>query len=281
MKEPEPRSEVIHKVDVAFLFDVDGVISDPKEKKVTNIGIIDDIVRRLESGKPIALNSGRSNSWMMERVFALIQERISSPSVLRNFIIIGEKGGTWIKFDETGTHIPGKREDLIIERELVERIKQLISAEYSSSMFFDDTKLTMISIEMKDGFDISEFSKLQQKFNAEVRQILEELGITNLKINSSVIATDIESLSVGKGLGAKIFCDFLRDNRISPEKFVTFGDTPTDLEMADELQQQGRDVEFVFFGDKEKLENVSRSFPILIVGNHSDGLHSYLLGLNS
>lgn len=281
MKEPEPKREVFRKVDIAYLFDVDGVIVDPQEKKVTNIGIIQDIVKKLEIGEPIGLNTGRSTSWTMDRVVLLISQTISDQSFMQNLLVVGEKGATWVTFDEKGAPSYGMREDIAVDSELIERIKRLVEDKYSSSMFFDDTKQTMISAEMRDGFEMSEFPGLQESLIVEVKKIIEELGISNFRIDATTIATDIEKSEVGKALGAKLFSEFIKERGLTAKRFLTFGDSPSDLGMADELHRLGNEVEFVFLGGEEKLKNISRSFPILNVGNFSDGLHSYLLGLHS
>ena len=43
----------------AWIFDVDGVITNPIEKRVTLSKIVDELIRRLKKNEPIGLNTGR------------------------------------------------------------------------------------------------------------------------------------------------------------------------------------------------------------------------------
>lgn len=52
---------------IAFFLDVDGVITDPTEKKVIEPQVFDHIIENLTAGNSIALITGRSNEWMIER----------------------------------------------------------------------------------------------------------------------------------------------------------------------------------------------------------------------
>ena len=49
-----------------LILDVDGVISNLKDKKAKP-EVLQHIVKELKSGKPVALNTGRSTQWVFER----------------------------------------------------------------------------------------------------------------------------------------------------------------------------------------------------------------------
>ena len=83
-----------------------------------------------------------------------LRERVSDVSILQNLAAVGEKGGTWITFDEAGDMHEGKARELSVPEELKERVRKLIAEKYSDSMFFDETKETMLSTEMIDGHDL-------------------------------------------------------------------------------------------------------------------------------
>ena len=49
----------------------------------------------------------------------------------------------------------------------------------------------MISVEMKDAYDIGEFSKRQKQLNEDMKQIIDDIG-NGHKLDPTIIATDIE-----------------------------------------------------------------------------------------
>lgn len=261
----------------AYLFDVDGVLSDPVAKQVTNPELFAQIIIRLHRGEPVGLNTGRSTKWMIDRIIAPLRKKIDAKDLLSKFIAIGEKGATWVTFDEEGTMHFGEIKELSMDPNLLVKTKELVAKEYSDAMFFDDTKETMLSIEMRDGFDLTRFHTRQKTLDVQLQQLLEENGLAELyKIDSTTIATDVESPYVGKALGAERFLQFLSDKNISPAEFKTFGDSVSDFAMADELDRRGEKVTFIYVGNRDKLREVHKSYLIEYVGGFSDGTLTYL-----
>ena len=109
--------EVERSAEVAFLLDVDGVVTNPVEKKITEPQIFDAIISNLTQGNPVALNTGRSNEWMIDRVIKPLNEKVADKSLLKNFFAVGEKGLTWTSFAPDGKLIEGvfNREGLPVE----------------------------------------------------------------------------------------------------------------------------------------------------------------------
>lgn len=261
----------------AYLFDVDGVLSDPVEKQVTELELFDQIISRLQKGYPICLNTGRSTQWMFERFITPFIKQIDNKSILLRFIAIGEKGGTWITFDETGAMHHGKINTITIPKEVIEKAKQLVNQKYHDSMFFDETKETMMSIEMQDGFDISMFTQRQKILVEDLKQLLEEYNLQHVyNIDPTTICTDVESPKVGKALGADLFLDFLKDNAIVISEFKTFGDSLSDFAMSDELERKGKSVKMIYVGDRKKLGKIHRSYQINYIPGFSQGTLHYL-----
>jgi hydroxymethylpyrimidine pyrophosphatase-like HAD family hydrolase len=89
-------------VDTAWIFDIDGVVTNPKEKKVKHPQILEHIANELKGGKPVAFNTRRSSFWLIERVINPLLETIQDRSILKNFIAVSEKGASWITFDKNG-----------------------------------------------------------------------------------------------------------------------------------------------------------------------------------
>lgn len=264
----------------AYLFDVDGVLSDPIEKKVTETKLFNEIIARLQKGEPVGLNTGRSTEWMVQRVITPLIDRLDAKNLLKKFVAIGEKGGTWITFDHEGNMKYGKAKDLAIPPEVLTEAKDLVETKYHDAMFFDETKETMLSIEMHDGFDLETFQQRQRALIEDLANLLEKKGLAEkYNIDPTTIATDVESPYVGKALGADRFLQFLRDNNIKISTFETFGDSKSDFAMADELERRGQQVRMIYVGDREKLGEFPRDYPVEYVGGFSQGTLAYLEGI--
>lgn len=54
-----------NSVQTAYLFDVDGVITNPTEKKITENSLLTILAEKLQANIPVTLNTGRSNEWMI------------------------------------------------------------------------------------------------------------------------------------------------------------------------------------------------------------------------
>ena len=52
----------------AWLFDVDGVLTDPERKIVAESALFDELIRRLTHGEPVGLNTGRSAEFIVAAV---------------------------------------------------------------------------------------------------------------------------------------------------------------------------------------------------------------------
>ncbi|MBP9716979.1 MAG: hypothetical protein KBD51_03495 [Candidatus Levybacteria bacterium] len=235
----------------AWLFDVDGVITNPELKKA-NPEIIKKLVEILERGEILGFNTGRALEFVIDEVLKPLEATLTNKNLLYNVFFVGEKGGTWGDFKN------GKIENIIdpqitIPGELEQKIRDLISFKYSDTMFFDESKKTMISTELIKGKDLNKFHEEQKSLVEEMKKILEHLNLTNLKIEPSVIATDIQNPHVGKDLGVERFLMLIKGKE-EPEEFETFGDSPGDLEMHKYLIKHGHKSRFIYVGTKE-IEN--------------------------
>lgn len=237
------------------MFDVDGVITNPTEKKVTEKGLIEAIAGKLNKGDVVTLNTGRSISWMIDRVLNPLRNAIKDKSKLDNFLAVGEKGGTWAYFvnNELETE---QDEKIIIPQSLKNTVRNLIQIEFDKKMFFDDSKLTMLSTEMVDGRSTDEYAIEQKELIKKMEEIIKkpEYNYLKLRIDPTTIATDIQNYHVGKHFGARRIINWLAEKGIKPTKIIAVGDSQSDVEMAEELQDEF-DVEFVFVGNEPKLKS--------------------------
>lgn len=163
-------------VNTAWIFDIDGVVTNPSEKKVTEPQILDHIANKLKNGEPVAFNTTRSSSWLIEYVITPLLQMVEDKNVLENFIAVGEKGECWLTIDKNGA---------------------------------------------------------------------------------------MQEHKSGKGFATDRILDFLKQKGIKPKQFIAFGDSPSDIGMAEELHKQNLSFTFIFVDDKGELKGVDRPFPIV------------------
>lgn len=267
---PETRRTVAE----AWLFDVDGPLTDPQEHKVTEPELLDIVARKLEAGEPIGLNTGREVQWVMDRFVDSLAGRLESPAALENLIVIGEMGGTWATFDADGQPHFNKSQQLAMPEELAAAIKQLVAERYGDAMTFADERQTMASVIMREGYDIKDFDRLRLELGGQLHEMVADSGAADqLQIGQTTIATDIQSIHAGKDLGADRFLEWLEVRGIKPEHITTFGDSASDIEMAEELHRRGRDTSFVFVGENPVAPAHADSFMV----THEPGYSSATL----
>jgi hydroxymethylpyrimidine pyrophosphatase-like HAD family hydrolase len=275
---PEKRTVAKH----ALLFDVDGVLSDPIEKRVTQPELLTEIADQLTQGNPIGLNTGRSAEWVSENILMPLLDKVNDITILQNLIVIGEKGGTWTTFNKQGEAHNGKVKNISVDDELKNKLSDLVTEKYADTMFIDSTKQTMVSVEMRDNHDLAAFTQAQVEFLQDTQAILTETGNEQkYRIDLTTIATDIESPYVSKALGAQRFLDFLEHRKIIAPEFIAFGDSDSDLAMADELVRQGKTVDFVYVGNDPNLMANKHDYLFERVGGFSGGTAAYLAHIAS
>ena len=256
----------------AWLFDVDGVITSPTDKKITQPQILDQLIKRLKKGEPIGLNTGRSRDFVVEKVLIPLEEKIEERNLLNLVVAVAEKGGVFITY-ENEERVEKINQDLKVPEELINRVRKLTESEFSDTMFFDETKRTMISVEMLDSSNLDTFHEKQNYLVERLNELLEELSLSqNLEIDPTNIAIDVENKHVGKDLGTKIFLNILEKKGITPSNFICFGDSKSDFEMLDELNAADKKVEFVFVG-----KDTDRTDIIRTEKNYDKGTLEYLI----
>lgn len=255
-------------VQSAWIFDVDGVITNPQEKKITEPKILKEIVKRLEKEELVAINTGRTITWVKDKVLNLLIEIIKDKKLLQNLLIVGEKGGTWAEFDRQNNLIENKDKNISVPDNLKNEVRNLINDKYSDCMFYDEPKLTMISVEMKDGYVLEDYQRKQPALLTEFITLLKDENLENkFKIDPTTLSVDIENIFVGKHFAVKRILEWINKKGFKPQKYITFGDSfSSDLPMAQEINSQGLPVEFVYVGE-EKIDTSKYPFPIIISQN--------------
>lgn len=266
-----PQSkEIEHQPDKAWLFDVDGVITNPTEKEITEPEIITEIINRLKKGEPVSLVSGRALPWLREQVVSKILSEADDKSILDNFFVSAEFGGVSVHF-ENGVEVDDIDQNVSVPRELLQQLIDLVNGEFSDVAFVDPEKVTHFTAEMQKGVSMEEFKKRQLELSQKMVQILGDN--TSLEIHNDRIATNVKNKNLNKHLAIQKVLTWLDKRGIDPKKFEVFGDSESDFEMGRELANQGREFTFVYVG-----ESVPQNLPFEVIhhGNVDRGTREYL-----
>lgn len=247
-----------------WLLDIDGVLTDPQAKRITLPRILDHIVAKLSAHQPVVLNSGRSIGAVEEKVIEPLRGKLGkNQDLLKDMLVVGEKGSTWMTFGSGGFKMIYQDPFRKIAPHIKEKIKKLVEEKYSASMFFDDSKTAMISVEMHDGYKLADFSKAQEVFLADVNLILAEEKLRyRPKVDATMISTDIEHPAVGKDLGTRQAFRWLRNRGWVPGKVHAIGDSQSDIRMADQAYRRGFDTTFAYVGPLPECELPKREYEI-------------------
>ncbi|MFA6306647.1 MAG: HAD hydrolase family protein [Patescibacteria group bacterium] len=274
----EENKEQFKPVEHAWLFDVDGVLTHPSEKKVTEPEIFFQLIKRLEAGEPVALNTGRATDFMLEKIIEPLEKMVANKKILHNLLAVGEKGAVTVTFNDQGEKKLYIDESISVPEWLQKEVMALVNQRFSATMFYDKTKKTMISIEMLDNLELEKFKEEQNLLNQALAELLVKYKLTDdYKIDPSRIATDIENKHVGKHLGAGRALAWLDKKKIRPEQFIAFGDSPSDVAMAEELNRRGLKMQFVFVGERELLADKKMDFAVDYTENHCEkGVIEYM-----
>lgn len=257
---------------LALLLDVDGPLASPVTRRVSP-DIIANLIELVRRGIPVVFNTGRSDAFIAEQLMApMLEAGLPDGAVVH---AICEKGAVWFSFTQDG---PGT---IHVDRELAmpaaygDDVRTLVARSYAGHMFFDETKRAMVSVEQHVEVDSASYLAEQAKFDADALALLaaHDLGAVRLehrapgsagtvdyRVDPSIISTDIESVRLGKDLGASRAVELLAAQGIVPQAWRTVGDSRTDYAMADWLHHHHHVVKHV---DVRPAEGVpAKPYPV-------------------
>ena len=244
----------------AYLFDVDGVLTDPEALRIKQPALIDELIKRLHHGNAVGFNTGLSLKNMEERVLRYIEKKVKDKQLLQNIIVIAEKGGESLTYDEKGNAKKRIDETIHVPQALQDDVKELLTnPQYSEILQLNTTKYTMLTVyirpkeERKATFE--DFLKAQEAFAKETQKLINQHDLQDdFLVDKTTVAIDIESKRVGKGYGARKFVEILEKRGIMPHEYICFGDSPSDYAMYEAFKQLGKQLTFVFVREKKYLE---------------------------
>lgn len=258
----------------ALLLDVDGPIASPETRDVSP-EIIELLLDLAIAGIPVVFNTGRSDEFIKRQVMEPMLA-VGIPAELK-FHAICEKGATWFTYSQAGAGEVHVDTELAVPAEYSAQIQELVGANFGQHMFFDETKLAMVSVEQHIDVDNAEYKAVQDDFDTAAIDAMQrlDLGVERLedrypdsdqvisfRVDPTIISTDIESVELGKDLGARRTLELLAADSIFPVQWFTVGDSRTDYAMADWLAEQGHQVSHVDVRPADGIP-AGKSYPVL------------------
>ncbi len=254
---------------VLWLFDVDGPLSDPTAKRIIEPVLLEELVARLAQGEPIVLNTGRALPWVIENIltplrYVALRSGHDPDELLKNrFCIIGEKGGSRASYTADG--VLQLRCDPTLRLPLVVRlwVARLVEKEFSDTLIYDVSKDGMITVEKADAVPLDAFPAIQQRFIDALTSFLTARSLEGtIRIDCTSIAVDLQHPLAGKALGASRALQWAARHGHAIAEAHCFGDSLSDIEMADECHRRGIRTAFHFVGDRKLADpSVLRNRP--------------------
>ncbi|WP_285320431.1 hypothetical protein [Pseudarthrobacter sp. lyk4-40-TYG-27] len=270
---PEPGTRLPSTPPLALLLDVDGPVASPVTRDVKP-DIILDLVALAAAGIPVIFNTGRSDAFIREQVMEpMIAAGIPAGTVIH---AVCEKGAVWFSYTSAGPGAIHVDRELAVPAAYGDDIRRLVAEDYAAHMFFDETKRAMVSVEQHIDVPSAEYLAEQKLFDADAMELMGRhgLGVVRLdhhapnsddavdyRVDPTIISTDIESVRLGKDLGASRAVELLAAQGITPRAWRTVGDSRTDYAMADWLHHNDHPVKHV---DVRPADGVpGKPYPVL------------------
>ena len=242
---------------LALLLDVDGPVASPVTRNV-KAEIIEDLVALATAGIPVVFNTGRSDAFIREQVMdPMIAAGIPAGTIIH---AICEKGAVWFSYTADGAGPIHVDRELAVPQAYGDDVRRLVAEDYARHMFFDETKRAMVSVEQHIDVPSADYLDEQKLFDADAMELMVRhgLGVVRLdhhepdsddqvdyRVDPTIISPDIESIRLGKDLGASRAVELLAAQGITPQAWRTVGDSRTDYAMADWLHHNDHAVKHV------------------------------------
>ena len=250
--------------DLGLLLDVDGPIASPVTRSIAIPSIADDLVTLAAAGVPVAFITGRSDAFIAQQVVAPLLAQGLADALARpgaRMFGVFEKGGAWAPITSAGMGAVEVDESVAPSDALVSDIRTLVTQRFADTMFFDETKRAMISVEQSRSVPASVYLKAQAHFDLAAFDVLVDHGIgvhhrervspdvngdVTWRIDSTIISTDIEQVVLDKDRGARRALEYFEAvGGALPRRWRSVGDSRSDYKMADFLHEAGFDAAHV------------------------------------
>ncbi|TFD33332.1 hypothetical protein [Cryobacterium cryoconiti] len=263
---------------LGLLLDVDGPIASPVTRTIATPSIITDLIRLAGANVPIAFITGRSSAFIREQVVAPLRA-VGLPDSMRMYGVC-EKGAVWFPITAEGMGDVVIDESVALPGAAVDLLRSLVADRFSATMFFDETKQAMVSVEQRTDADDASYQAAAAEFNEAAFSVLVGLGLgirfgdrivpdadgaVGFRIDPTIISTDIESVTLDKDRGAERALAFFSESGSLPQVWRSVGDSRSDYLMADHLHTAGYDVAHVDVRPSDGI--LDRPYPVIVEGD--------------
>jgi hypothetical protein len=280
-----------------LLLDVDGPIASPVTRSVSIPSILDDLVALTRAGAPVAFITGRSYDFVRDSVIAPLAEHglleaLAEPGA-RMFVVV-EKGSGWAAVTAEGLGELTVDYGVALPASVVAEVRTMVEADFAETMFFDETKRAMISVEQQTSVDSARYLAQQPVFEERAFEIAvqhgigiryrereqpDAAGLVPFRIEPTIISTDIESVALDKDRGAERALAYFSSLGELPGSWRSVGDSRSDYLMADHVHAIGLDVAHVDVRPADGI--LDRDYPIITEGDlvHDEAGAAFLRSL--
>jgi hypothetical protein len=267
---------------LGLLLDVDGPIASPVSRTVRIPSIIDDLVLLAAAGVPIAFITGRSDAFIRDEVITpLMAAGLSEALALPGTRMFGvfEKGAAWAPVTSAGLGEIVVDESVALPKAVADEVRALVASDFADTMFFDETKRAMISVEQRTDVPRETYLPEQARFNDAVYAVIERHGLgvrlgdrvspaadgaVPFRLDPTIISTDVESVLLDKDRGAERTLEHFAASGPLPRLWRSVGDSRSDYLMADHVHAAGYEVAHV---DVRPLDGIlERPYEIVTEG---------------
>ncbi|WP_370443681.1 hypothetical protein [Cryobacterium sp. M23] len=263
---------------LGLLLDVDGPIASPVSRTIATPSIITDLISLAGANVPIAFITGRSSTFIREKVVAPLRAA-GLPESMRMYGVC-EKGAVWFPITAAGMGEIVVDDSVALPAAAVDMLRNLVADGFSDTMFFDETKQVMVSVEQRTDADHGRYQAAAVEFNEAAFGVMVELGLgirfgdrvvpdqagtVGFRIDPTIISTDIESVTLDKDRGAERALAFFSESGTLPRVWRSVGDSRSDYLMADHLHAAGYDVSHVDVRPSDGI--LERPYPVIVEGS--------------
>lgn len=266
---------------LGILFDVDGPIASPVSRTIAIDSILTDLVTLATAGVPIAFITGRSDVFIRDEVVTpLLANGLTDALNTDGARMFGvfEKGASWAAITASGMEEVTVDESVALPPAAVDAVRALVESDFADTMFFDETKRAMISVEQRTDVSSERYKAAQGPFNAAALALLVEHGLgvrlgddehpdasgaVPFRLDPTIISTDIESVLLDKDRGAERALAYFEQTGALPRTWRSVGDSRSDYLMSDHLHAAGYDVAHLDVRPSDGI--LERPYPVLVV----------------
>jgi hypothetical protein len=273
---------------LGLLLDVDGPIASPVTRRVPD-PIIRDLSVLAAAGIPIAFITGRSLAFLRDHVIAELTDYGLDEGA--RMYGVCEKGAVWFPITSAGVGAVELDDSVAIPAPVVDELRELVRRDFAATMFFDETKQAMVSVEQREDVPHGQYKADQQRFERAAFSLLAGHGIgvryvdeqapdaegrVPFRIEPTIISTDIESVTLDKDRAAERALDFFAGNGPLPVLWRSVGDSRSDYLMADHLHSVGHNVAHIDVRPGDGM--LERPYPVIAIGDliHDDAGAAFL-----